>query len=124
MAYVTDTHPLVWWLLEPTRLSSRVLDIYEGPTRIHVPSMVLLEIQYLNEIGRIELEVNAVLAFISERADLILTSFDGGVLTKSLALAETRDPFDRIIAATALYYNSVLITKDRWMKNRLPKTVW
>lgn len=37
----------------------------------------------------------------------------------------TRDPFDRIIVATAMAHNWRLLTKDEWMHSAYPKlAVW
>ncbi len=48
MKYVTDTHPLVWFLLNKYNLSPRVKEIFEkaeeGEAVIMIPSIVLLEI--------------------------------------------------------------------------------
>jgi PIN domain nuclease of toxin-antitoxin system len=122
--YVTDTHPLIWWLLAPVKLAALANKCFDTAAHIYVPSITLLEIQYLNEINRIELDVQDVLAYISQNAQFEVVPFDGGVLLRSIELQATRDPFDRIIAGTALYWQCPLITKDRWMREHIENTVW
>ncbi|HPC19152.1 MAG TPA: type II toxin-antitoxin system VapC family toxin [Kiritimatiellia bacterium] len=123
-AVAADTHPLVWWLLQPSRLSAAARKGFEQTPSIQVPTMALLEIAYLNEIGRIELAVPDVLAYIGQTPRFQLAPFDGGILLRSIELQATRDPFDRVIAATALYWQVPLITKDRWMQANLARTIW
>jgi len=47
-AVAADTHPLVWWLLQPSRLSAAARKGFEQTPSIQVPTMALLEIAYLN----------------------------------------------------------------------------
>ena len=46
-AYVTDTHALLWHLLQSKRLSKRVASIFratdEGNGQIYIPNIVLVE---------------------------------------------------------------------------------
>ncbi len=123
---VLDTHPLVYWLLDPDKLSRKVRDILSRPaSRIHIPTVVLLEFQYLIEIGRIEASIRDVMAAINETPQFTMTSFDIPALTRSLQLSGTRDPFDRMILATAEAYDWPMITRDRWMREQLGKrAVW
>ncbi len=121
---VSDTHPFIWWLLAPDKLSSRALACFSGGSRVYISAMTLLEIQYLNEIKRVDLDVTDVTAYISDHDEFTTAPLDTGILLKALQLNQTRDPFDRIIAATAVYWNIPLVTKDREMKSYLTKTVW
>lgn len=119
-ACVIDTHPLVWWLLDPGKLSRTAMSILSDPVvRVHVPTMAVLEFQYLVEIGRIVTDVRDALAYISENERFALLPCDGAVLAASLELNETRDPFDRVIAASALAYGLPLVSKDAWIRERL-----
>ena len=125
-AYLLDTHPLVYWLFEPKQLTQQVCDLlsYEG-NQIHIPTMAILELQYLIEIGRIDSSIQDVMADINETSHFSITPFDVSVLSKSLIIEGTRDPFDRIILATAQAFDWPVITKDRWMKKQLAgRAIW
>jgi len=49
--------------------------------------------------------------------------FDEMVLAEGVRLTSIRDPFDRIILATALAYNLKIVTKDFWMHDHYSKIV-
>ena len=55
--YVTDTHSLIWYLEDSPRHGSAArkcfVDCDRGETIIHVPTICLVEIIYLQEKGRI-----------------------------------------------------------------------
>ncbi len=125
-AYLLDTHPLVYWMLEPGKLSAKVRKILRSESnRIHIPSVAVLEFQYLIEIGRVEASIQDVLAEINETPRFTISSFDLSALSRSLVIAGTRDPFDRMILATAHAYDFPVITRDRWMADQLGKhAVW
>ena len=54
---VTDTHSLIWYLEDSSRLGMAARDVFDacdrGETTIYVPTICLVEIVYLAEKGRI-----------------------------------------------------------------------
>ena len=46
------------------------------------------------------------------------------VIRKAAAMKWARDPFDRVITATAALQNLPLMTKDRTIHTHYPKAVW
>lgn len=117
MTYLLDTHVLLWRLLDPKRLpkAARAL-LADEANDFLIPTIVLLEIQYLIEIGRIAAEIDAIVAVIQEDPRLSLAAYDETIMLHSLRLTTTRDPFDRIILAHALATSIRILTKDRWMR--------
>ncbi len=126
VTYLLDTHPLIWWLLDPRKLSRKVTALLARvDARFLVPTMALLEMEYLVEIGRIEAESHEAIAAISADEQFDIVAFDATVLHEAIPLDGTRDPFDRIIAATAIAHHLPLITRDDWMHTRLAdRCVW
>ena len=123
--HITDTHALVFFLLDPGKLGRKAESVFESPhARICVPSVALLEIQYLVEIGRIKTSMSEVMAFIETSGSFHIHPFDSPALHHSLDIKGQRDPFDRIILATALSLKLPLITKDRWMRSMYRQCVW
>ncbi len=124
--YLLDTHTFIFWLLEEKSLSKKVQKILEKPeNNFYISSMSILEIQYLLEIGRIEVEMGDIFAYIDSTPNFKIISFDRPALVESLKLDSHRDPFDRIIVATALAYKLKLLTKDRRILKQFPKlTIW
>ena len=123
--YALDTHALVFWLLDPSKLSAKTRAILRGTgNRFCISTACILEIQYLIEIGRIETEIGEVLSYIQREHAFFLQPFDEMVLLETLAASEHRDPFDRIILGTAKAYNLPIITRNRWMKSQYKNTSW
>jgi PIN domain nuclease of toxin-antitoxin system len=57
MTYVTDTHPLVWFLDASPRLSQTARDALREPTaQVVIPAIVLAEIKFLHGRGRIRID--------------------------------------------------------------------
>lgn len=124
MNYVLDTHILVWRLLDPKKLSSKIQKIFKNQNNyFYIPTISVLEIQYLNEINRIHVEMDEILRIISEDDQYKTVSYDQHTMLQSLKLTSTRDPFDRIILGHAIALATKIITHDRWMKREAPKLV-
>ena len=123
--HVTDTHALVYFLLDPEKLGRRAREVFESPnSQVHIPTMALLEVKYLIEIGRLETSIEEVLAFVESSQNFHIQPFDSVALRHSLAIEGQRDPFDRIILSTAMSLKLPLITRDRWMRSVYNKCVW
>jgi PIN domain nuclease of toxin-antitoxin system len=98
MNLLLDTHFLLWTALGSHRLDEFPwLDAYR-PWGVSPASF--LEIQFLAEVGRVEVEqpafTRAVASdprFVVDEAPLV------ALMEKALPLSWTRDPFDRLLAA-------------------------
>lgn len=124
MRYLLDTHILLWRLLDPVRLPKKSASILASSVHTFlVPAIVLLEMQYLREIGRVVVEVEQVLEFLRSAPEYDIVPYDVAVMAHSLRLTGNRDPFDRIILAHALATSTTLLSKDRWMKKTAPHLV-
>lgn len=122
MQYVVDTHILLWRLLEPDRLSQKVRRLFATETnRFYIPTICVLEAQYLIEIGRIALDVQQLLDIVAAEPAYHFLPYDETAMLQSLRLTGTRDPFDRVILAHALASHRKIITKDRWMTETVPQ---
>ena len=87
--------------------------------------MVMLELQYLYEIGRTTEPGSVVVLDLSQRIGLCVSeeSFPH-VITLALQQTWTRDPFDRIIVGQAALQQRPLVTKDRAMRDHYPYALW
>ncbi|MFQ5855425.1 MAG: type II toxin-antitoxin system VapC family toxin [Anaerolineae bacterium] len=118
--YVTDTHALYWHLTNDTRLSSAARQVFEetdtGIHQILVPGIVLIEMVYLVEKGRLDRDlVDQVLTLL----DTVGGSYTVAPLDQDTARAlynisrsAVPDMPDRIIAATAHQLGLPVITRD------------
>lgn len=120
-----DTH-VVLWLYEG--LLDRFPDFakrqLEGNDLIISP-MVELELQYLFEIKRIKRDSRTI---INELASKIALEISDEPLQKIIQAAVplhwTRDPFDRLIVATAQITNAMLLTKDENIASHYKHVIW
>ncbi|MEW6211606.1 MAG: PIN domain-containing protein [Acidobacteriota bacterium] len=118
--YVTDTHPLVWAMSDDARLSATAKSAFDetdaGQAIITIPPIVIVEMIYLSEKGRINNDlIDDLLAEISvPGVSYQLGEFDTSVITSLRQIPRSTVPEmpDRIIAATAMAMNCSLITRD------------
>ncbi|MBK8394601.1 MAG: hypothetical protein IPL26_05055 [Leptospiraceae bacterium] len=72
--FLLDTHTFIYWHLEEKSLSKKVLKILERQeNNFFISSLSILEIQYLVEIGRLEMDMGDI--FLILIALLILKFF-------------------------------------------------
>lgn len=120
-----DTHVVLWlYAGQVERLPAGVQEgLRCGP--LAVSPMVVLELQYLHETGRIAEPAAVVMGDLRARAGLRVaaTPFER-VAEVALGLTWTRDPFDRLIAAQAQAEDATLFTADRTLRQHLPHAVW
>ncbi|MGD0346110.1 MAG: type II toxin-antitoxin system VapC family toxin [Terracidiphilus sp.] len=91
-----------------------------------ISPMVLVELEYLYEIGRLTLAAKDILRKLEHELGLRLCDLPFADLARA-ALDEkwTRDPFDRIIVAQArLNGLAPLISSDEEIAEHYPRTVW
>ena len=119
MTTLLDTHFLIWLALGSRRLSEfRWLQRYR-PWGISPVS--LLEIQYLSEVGRLEVHnpefTETILGdgrFIVDEVPLL------SLVRHALGLSWTRDPFDRLLVAHSTARRVPLCTTDRTIRAHHP----
>lgn len=112
---IIDTHVLAWSLITPAKLSGAAIAALEGASQILVPPSALHEISLKVRNGKWD-------DMIAHAGHLDRLCSDQGFFfapyTARMAMAagsldwEHRDPFDRMIAATALELSFPLISKD------------
>ncbi|WP_369424523.1 type II toxin-antitoxin system VapC family toxin [Methanothrix sp.] len=124
--YVTDTHPLVWYILG--ELPDGVEDVFtsaeRGESAIFIPTIVLAECLYLVDDGTIALDFDDLLASIKSSRNFVPASFDFSVM-ELLPGIRLKELHDRIIVATAKRLNAVLITKDKTIReSKIVETIW
>jgi PIN domain nuclease of toxin-antitoxin system len=128
MDYVTDTHSIVWYFTDDPRLSRRALEVFEKTTRegvIIIPTVVLAEILYIAGKGKITLTLDETLQKIDSYENFIVAALDVQILKVAEKIKVDLEMHDKLIAATALYYNASLITRDPSItKSGACTTIW
>lgn len=114
--YVADTHALVFYLDDDARLGARArqafMDAEAGTARIVVPMIVLAELAWIAERGRIGLNIQDVLQGLSEHPAFELAPLDEERIRAFVQLTSVPEMHDRLIATEARLRNATLLTRD------------
>lgn len=133
-AVVADTHALLWYLSNSSKLSTDALTAFEKAEQngfpIYVPAIILIEMRYLVEKGRDIFEsdfqlvvgkLNSPLSALTFAPLNQATAEDLEQIPRSIV----PDMPDRLIAATAYNLNLPLISKDTSIRNlQNVKIIW
>ncbi len=66
-----------------------------------------------------------IISNLSDKIDLQICNKNfNDIISISLTISWTRDPFDRIITANALLNNNILLSKDQNILNNYPYAKW
>ena len=125
MSAYLDTHITLWLYSGQTeRISERAANLINRE-RIGVSPVVLLELQYLREIGRITAAPRSIIVDLKRRLGIVVEDRSmETVAERALDLDWTRDVFDRLIVAQAALDNAELVTTDRLIRKHYSKAVW
>jgi PIN domain nuclease of toxin-antitoxin system len=131
--YLTDTHPLIWYLANNNQLSLKAQVVFQntdvGTDEILIPSIVIVEIIYLTEKKRIPVVLLEQVLNLLEIADanyrVITLDLITAKTVQSIDREKVPDLPDRIIVAHAKVLEIPLITKDQKITNsQIIKTIW
>jgi len=127
---VLDTHALLWWALDPDRLSDTAHTVLAEAERHggYASSISLWEIAIKVKRGKLELpiSVDELVRRLEKGAVIELVAVDTATWLRSVSLPWAhQDPADRVIVATALNRGVPLLTKDTAM-HEFPdvRTIW
>lgn len=124
-----DTCVLLWLAIDQSALSDKARQtLQSGAGHLYVSPISAFEIGQKVSRGKLILQLPPERWFLraKELHGLSETSFDSSVAFSAAALPDLhRDPFDRLLIATALVQNLTLLTPDPLI-HRYPalKTVW
>ena len=130
--FVTDTHGLIWYLEDSPRLGNQAKAAFDacdqGTCLIHIPSICLVEIIYLQEKGRIDPTLLKLfqeeLAANSSGLRVADLSLDSALALSQIPRQQIPDMPDRIVAATAVQLGLPLISCDRKIQLSSVQTIW
>lgn len=129
---VLNTDALVWYLLEPSRLSQKALmtieTVEQSGEPLYVPTISLVEITYLVEKGRLPAAIISRLLHDLEDNDSMLLplSLDVSIaqILSQIPREQVPDMPDRIIGATAKFVDKPLVTCDSKLQASELHTIW
>ncbi|MDR3662055.1 MAG: type II toxin-antitoxin system VapC family toxin [Mycobacterium sp.] len=114
--YLLDTHVLLWLLTEPARLSEASAQLLgDSSNRLYVSAASAWEIATKSRLGKLPLADSITMGFEQHlrraAVETIDISTDHAILGGAIGWAH-RDPFDRVIAATAMVEGIALVSSD------------
>jgi len=129
---VLDTHVLIWWITKPDKLSARAKHYLEEAAKkseMLVSSISIWEIYLLAKRGRIQftMDIDTWLAKVERLPFIRFIPVDNKIAVKSVNFAEQlhNDPADRMIIATSILENALLLTSDKKILNYpYVQTLW
>ena len=117
--FVTDTHPLVWFVTNKhSYLSPKALSFFEkadvGENVVYIPTVVLLEIAVLQNLGRVNLKerFDYWASKLLKKQGFEIINLDTSIITNAVGYNFNNDIFDKVIVASAVEFDLPLITKD------------
>jgi PIN domain nuclease of toxin-antitoxin system len=127
--FVADTHALLWFLMASPRLGPAAKKAFDeasaGSALILVPSIVLAELQFVNEkLGR-PFDFAAIFKQLQSSPQFQLVPFSPEDVLDFIADALVPEMHDRIIVGVARRAGAACITKDsQVMASGLVATLW
>ena len=118
MAYLLDTHVLIWFRADPIRLGKKILGLIRQPeTECFLSSVNALELAQLTHKGRLTLPQpvdqwfeDSLRRFLFKKSDM-----NHRIAAEAYQLPGSfhPDPADRLLVATARIEGFTLLTADR-----------
>ena len=120
-----DAHVALWlYLQDAGRIPAAVRRRIDAEDLLVAPTVVL-EMEYLHEIGRLTDPTAAVVASLSAGAGLQVSKASfAACVDVALDLTWTRDPFDRLIVGAAVAERAPLVTADRVVREHHAGCLW
>jgi len=114
--YVLDTHVLIWYFVGSDRLRSRqkekIEQVRNRGGHLLIPTIVLAEALDVAEKSRVEFDFSSMYDLIQKHESFEIIGFSQAIFEKTRQVEKIPEIHDRIIAATASFYESGVMTKD------------
>lgn len=112
MRVLLDTHVLLWALSDDPKLSSKARRLIENAAEIYVSAATFWEMAIKVGLGKLDADLDEIREYCLESGfvELPITS-EHAIAVKDLE-PHHKDPFDRLIVATAISEPMRLMTAD------------
>lgn len=124
---VLDTSALIYWTLDPDKLSYAAAAEVEKAGRIIISPISIWELGIKQEKGKISipLTLEKYVKRLQQVQGVEILAVDADIWLRNLKLDwGHRDLADRTIVATAMKFDAPLITSDKIIRQYYAKTVW
>ena len=125
MPIYLDSHVVVWLFAGEINKLSATAKKQIDENDLLISPVVLLEVKFLQEIGRITVAPEVLFQDLSVRIGLAVCPKPfSDVIQQAIRIEWTRDPFDRMIVGHAAINSDVLISKDDQVRANYPNALW
>ncbi len=120
-----DTHAAIGlYQGDPGVFGPAAIDLIER-VALFLSPVVQLELGLLREIGRVEIGPDEILQALTVGWGVAVADDPiAAVIARAMSLTWTRDPFDRLVVATAMLHRAPLITRDQKIQKHFSEAVW
>jgi PIN domain nuclease of toxin-antitoxin system len=125
VSLLLDTHPFVWFLLDPKRIPARLMALVTDPGRIvHISAVAVWEATIKTGLGKLALPLDRLEATIAAAGFTVLPVTAAHALEVRHLPPLHRDPFDRLLIAQARHEQLTLVTCDAAIRRYPVATLW
>ena len=122
---LVDTHILLWWLANDTRLSQNIMALIGDPENvIYVSAASIWEAAIKRKLGKLSFEDAALFEVLLNGDWQVLSMTIQHALIAANLPPHHHDPFDRMLIAQALHEDLTLITHDKMLKFYEVPIIW
>lgn len=127
--FVTDTHPLAWYLAGVPRLSGKVREIFDQAVaeehEIIIPALVIAELVMVAEKQRVLLDMAEVIETLQAQPAFQIVALTPAIAIRCQSLSALPDIHDRLIVATAQELDLPILTRDEAItQSGLVSVIW
>ena len=114
MRFLLDTHVLLWWLSDDSRLGQQIRVLISDPENDVLVSVVSLwEITVKLRIGKLDANLQEILAVLPDMGFARLDIADSHLVELAKLPLHHRDPFDHLLMAQAIAEGAYFISDDQ-----------
>jgi PIN domain nuclease of toxin-antitoxin system len=115
VSLILDTHIMLWWLGDRSKLAAATRELFADPAnRVVVSVASIWEAAIKASLGRLTFS-NAIVPLLEADGIEILPILAAHALVVSTLPTLHKDPFDRMLVAQALHEGLTLLTRDPWV---------
>jgi len=128
MKLLLDTHTFLWWITDDQKLSGRAREIIsDGSNELFLSAATGWEIAIKVQIGRLKLPEEPIRFILEQMRINAIQSLPiqmNHALHVSTLPQHHRDPFDRLLIATAQLEGLPILSSDHQLVNYQVEVIW
>lgn len=114
MRLLLDTHALLWWLNDDEKLGNHARSLIgDAENDVLVSAVSLWEITVKHRIGKLEANIEEILAILPDQGFYRLDITDAHLRELAALPLHHRDPFDHLLMAQAVAEGARFVSQDQ-----------